>query len=69
MKGFIAPIGIVGLIIIGIVLTISLPTPIYGYILIGITIITSMSVFIGLRIRREHREQERAAAMSSVLVT
>jgi hypothetical protein len=68
MKGFIAPIAIVGLIVIGIVLVISLPSPIYGYILIGTTIIASMSIFIGLRIRQEHREQQKAAVMTSVLV-
>ncbi len=68
MKGFIAPIAIVGLIVTGIVLVISLPSPIYGYILIGTTIIASMSIFIGLRIRREHREQQKAAVMTSILV-
>jgi hypothetical protein len=68
MNEFIAPIGIVGLIIIGIVLTISLPTPIYGYILIGTTIIVSMSIFIALRIRRSRIEQRRADVMTSVIV-
>jgi hypothetical protein len=68
MKGFIAPIGIVGLIVLGIVLTISLPTPIYGYILIGTTIIASMSIFIGLRIRQQHREQQKQQQLSSIIV-
>ena len=68
MKEFIALIGIVGLIILGIVLTISLSTPVYGYILIGTTIIASMSIFIGVRIRQQHREQQRQQQLSSVII-
>lgn len=68
MKGFIAPIGVVGLIILGIILTLILPTPMYGYILIGVTVISTMSIFIGMRMRQARRHEQAQNALHGVMV-
>lgn len=68
MKGFIGAIGIVGLIILGIVLVLILPSPIYGYILIGTTIIATMSILIGIRVRQARRHERAEQALHGVVV-
>lgn len=60
---FVTIIGSTGLIIIGIILVLSLDTPIYGYIIIGVTLIT---LIIYMIYNRYKIQKTREAAIQAV---